>query len=267
MLAGKAPTMDPIKIDLPRNAFKAALARGERQIGLWSSLCSTIAAEVVSLSGFHWMLLDTEHSPNELPDLLGQLQAMAPGTASAVVRPAWNDPVLLKRILDIGATSVLVPFVQNVEEAERAVAACRYPPHGVRGITASGRASRYGRVPDYLRRAEGEICVLLQIETGVALTRLEAIAAVPGVDGIFIGPADLSASMGHLGQPGHPDVQAAIRDAGARLRAIGKPAGILAGNEADARRYMEWGYAFVAVGSDIGLLARASDALAKAFQD
>jgi 4-hydroxy-2-oxoheptanedioate aldolase len=252
-------------MDLPRNAFKAALARGELQIGLWSSLCSPIVAEIIGYSGFDWILVDTEHSPNEPPAVLAQLQALQAGTATPIVRPAWNDPVLLKRLLDIGAQAVLVPFVQNAEEAAKAVAACRYPPAGIRGITMSGRGSRYGRVPDYLKRADAEICVLVQVETGEALSQLEAIASVDGVDGVFIGPADLSASLGHIGNPGHPEVQEAIKGAAARLTAIGKPAGILTASEADARRYIEWGYRFVAVGSDLGLLTKHADALAKTF--
>ena len=253
-------------MDLPRNAFKAVLARGELQIGLWSSLCSPIVAEIIGQSGFDWILVDTEHSPNEPPAVLAQLQALQAGTATPIVRPAWNDPVLLKRLLDIGAQAVLVPFVQNAEEAAKAVAACRYPPAGIRGITVSGRGSRYGRVPDYLKRADAEICVLVQVETGEALAQIEAIASVDGVDGVFIGPADLSASLGHIGNPGHPEVQAAIKGAVERLAAVGKPAGILTPSEADARRYIEWGYRFVAVGSDLGLLTKHADSLAKSFR-
>lgn len=253
-------------MDLPRNPFKAALAEDRLQIGLWSSLCSPITTEIVADSGFDWILLDTEHSPNELPDLLVQMQAAATGTASVVVRPAWNDAVLIKRVLDIGAQTVLVPFVQNAAEAERAVAACKYPPVGLRGVTTSGRASRYGRVGDYLKQADGETCVLVQIESAAALDQLEAIAGVAGVDGVFIGPADLSASMGHIGDLSHPAVQAAIEAAGARLRAAGVPSGILTSSEADARRYMGWGFRFVAVGSDLGLLAKAADQLAAAFK-
>lgn len=251
---------------LPTNNFKHALARGELQIGLWCSLCSNIAAELVAYSGFDWLLLDTEHSPNEVPDLLAQLQAVAPGTATAIVRPAWNDTVLIKRVLDIGAQSVLLPYVQNAEEARRAVAATRYPPRGVRGVTGSGRAARFGRVTDYLQRAGEEICVLVQAETRQALDNIEAIASVEGVDGVFIGPSDLAASLGHIGQPGHPVVQAALKEAVDRLKAVGKPAGILTGNEDEARRYIEWGYLFVAVGADIGLLAKGADALARTFR-
>lgn len=253
-------------MELIRNQFKAALAGGQLQIGLWSSLCSNIAADAVSDSGFEWILLDTEHSPNELPGLLSQLQAIRGGTASAIVRPAWNDPVLFKRILDIGAQTLLVPYVQTAEEAASAVAATRYPPAGIRGVTASGRASRYGRVKDYLKNADAEICLIVQVETGDALSRLEAIGQVEGVDAVFIGPADLAASMGHIGNPGHEEVQAAIEDAASRLKSIGKPAGILTVNEDDARRYIGWGFTFVAVGIDLGLLTRSADALAKRFK-
>ena len=253
-------------MELPRNRFKHAIATGELQIGLWSSLSSNIAAEIVSDSGFDWILFDTEHSPNEIPGLIGQLQGAAAGTASAIVRPAWNDAVLIKRVLDIGAQSILVPYVQNAEEARRAVAAVRYPPAGMRGVAAAARASRYGRVKDYLKRADSEICLLVQVETRAALDELEAIAVVEGVDGVFIGPSDLSASFGHIGNPQHAEVQEALERSVKRLKAVGKPAGILTLSEDEARRYIGWGYTFVAVGSDTGLLARGADALAKKFK-
>ena len=188
-------------MDLHRNSFKHAIAAGQLQIGLWCSLCSNIAADVVGDSGFDWLLLDTEHSPNEIPDLVGQLQAVSGGAATPIVRPAWNDTVLIKRCLDIGAQALLVPYVQNAEEAKRAVEAVRYPPRGVRGVAVASRASRYGRVTDYLKKADSEICLLVQVETRSALDQLETIAAVDGVDGVFIGPSDLSASLGHIGRP------------------------------------------------------------------
>ena len=248
------------------NAFKRAIAAGQLQIGLWSSLCSNIAAEIVSDSGFDWILLDTEHSPNEIPGLLAQLQAVRGGTATPIIRPAWNDAVLAKRCLDIGAQTLLFPYVQNAEEARRAVASTRYPPQGIRGVSVAARASRYGRTPGYLGKANTEICVLVQVETRSALDELEAIAKVEGVDGVFIGPSDLAASLGHIGNPAHAEVQAAIKDAVTRLTALGKPAGILTGNEEEARRYIDWGYLFVAVGADVGLLAKSADALAKKFK-
>ncbi len=252
--------------EFKRNAFKQGLAQKKLQIGLWMSLCSNISAELISDSGFDWLLLDTEHSPNEIPDLVSQLQAMQAGTASPIIRPAWNDAVLAKRALDIGAQSLLFPYVQNVEEAKRAVASTRYPPQGIRGVSVAARASRYGRTPGYLGKANDEICVLVQVETRQSLDQIEAIAKVDGVDGVFIGPSDLAASLGHLGNPQHPDVQAAMKDAVTRLKAVGMPAGILTGNEDEARRYIDWGYLFVAVGSDVGLLAKSADTLAKKFK-
>jgi 4-hydroxy-2-oxoheptanedioate aldolase len=253
-------------MELNRNAFKQALKERRLQIGLWSSLASNIGAEIIADSGFDWILLDSEHSPNEVPILLSQLQALTGGTATPVVRPPWNDPVLIKRVLDIGTQSVLLPYVQTPDEAKRAVASVRYPPAGIRGVAATPRASRYGRVTDYLKKASSEICVLVQVETQAALDQLEAIAAVDGVDGVFIGPADLSASLGHVGNPQHPEPQKAIQGAAARLKAVGKAAGILTGNEDEARRYIDWGYTFVAVGTDTVLLARAADTLAKKFK-
>ena len=170
-------------------------------------------------------MLDTEHSPNEIPDLVTQLQAVQRGTATPIIRPAWNDAVMAKRALDIGAQTLLFPYVQNVEEAKRAVASTRYPPQGIRGVSVAARASRYGRVPGYLTKANDEICVLVQVETRAALDQLEAIAKVDGVDGVFIGPSDLAASLGHLGNPQHADVQNAMQDAVKRLKALKQAGG------------------------------------------
>ncbi len=253
-------------MQLPENRFKRALAEGRQQIGFWCSLSASYAAEAVAGSGFDWLLLDTEHSPGDVLTVLGQLQAVARYEVSAVVRPASNDTVLIKRFLDIGAQSLLIPYVQTAEEARQAVAATRYPPDGVRGVSALTRASHFGRVPDYGRVAAGELCLLLQVETAEALARLEEIASVPGVDGIFIGPADLAASMGHIGEPGHPAVVAAIEDALKRLRALGKPAGILTLDTSFAARCIAWGTTFTAVGMDVGLLARESERLARQFR-
>jgi 4-hydroxy-2-oxoheptanedioate aldolase len=253
-------------MELPKNAFKAAIAAGQLQIGIWSSLASHIGAEILSDSGFDWILLDTEHSPNEVADLVTQLQAVQRGTAAPIVRPAWNDLVLIKRVLDLGPQTILVPYVQTRDEAVAAVAAAHYPPKGVRGVAGGARASRYGRVTDYLKKADTEICVLVQVETRASLENLEEIASVAGVDGVFIGPSDLSASFGVIGQPGHPEVQAAIRDAAARIRKVGKAPGILTTSEEEARRYIEWGFLFVAVGVDTNLLVRGADALAKRFK-
>jgi 4-hydroxy-2-oxoheptanedioate aldolase len=242
--------------------FKAALLDGQPQIGLWSALCSNIVSEIIAGAGFDWIVIDIEHAPNEIPGLLSQLQAMSRGTAEPVVRCAWNDAVLIKRILDVGARSLLVPFVQNAEEARRAVAATRYPPRGIRGVSVAPRANRYGRVPDYHRAAHESTCVLVQVETRTALGEIEAIAGVEGVDGIFIGPSDLAADFDHLANPGHPEVQAAIADGCARIRAAGMAAGILTADPDEAARYLESGFTFVAVGSDVGILARGAEKLA-----
>ncbi|MCA3264392.1 MAG: HpcH/HpaI aldolase/citrate lyase family protein [Telmatospirillum sp.] len=253
-------------MELPVNAFKKALKEGKKQIGLWSSLGSNMVAEGIAHSGFDWILLDTEHSPNELPGLVTQLQAMKGGTATPIVRPAWNDAVLVKRLLDIGVQSLLFPFVQTVEEAKRAVAATRYPPQGIRGVATTARASNFGRVKDYLKKANDEICVLVQVETMEAIGRLREIASVDGVDGVFIGPSDLAASMGHLGNFQHPDVQKVISAAIGEIRAAGKAGGYLTGVEDEAKKRLAEGYQFVAVGSDNGVLLKNTDALAQRFK-
>jgi 4-hydroxy-2-oxoheptanedioate aldolase len=253
-------------MDLPRNTFKAAITAGKQQIGLWVSLSSPYSTEIVAGSGFDWLLIDGEHSPNDPPLVLPQLQAAAPYPVSCIVRPAWNDKVLIKRYLDIGTQTLLVPYVETVEHAEAAVQATRFPTRGVRGVAGVTRASRYGRVADYARLAEQELCLLVQIETRLGMDNLEAIAKVDGIDGIFIGPADLSAGFGYLGQIQHPEAQAVIKDAVRRVRAAGKPAGILATDEASTRRYIEWGTTFTAVGLDAMVLARETEKLAKLFR-
>jgi 4-hydroxy-2-oxoheptanedioate aldolase len=252
--------------ELTVNALKAALGAGQPQIGLWSTLASPVGAEIVAGAGFDWVLLDTEHAPNDVTDIHRLLQAMQGSATSVVVRPSWNDAVLFKRLLDIGVRSFVVPFVQSAAEASRAVAATRYPPAGIRGVATTTRANQYGRVKDYLLRANDEICVIVQIETRQALGNIEAIAAVDGVDGLFIGPSDLAADLGHLGNNAHPDVRAAIDEAIGRIRAAGKAPGILAGVEADARHWLALGCLFVGVGNDAGVLARQTEALAAKFK-
>jgi 4-hydroxy-2-oxoheptanedioate aldolase len=253
-------------MELPVNSFKHALAAGRPQIGLWSSLASNVTVELIAAAGYDWILLDMEHSPNDLESLLGQLQAAEPYPTHAVVRVPWNDTVLLKRVLDIGAQSVLVPMVNTAEEARAAVAAMRYPPRGVRGVGGTTRATRWGRVKGYPHRAETELCILLQVETEQALANIESIAAVDGVDGLFIGPSDLHASFGHIGEKHHPEVWPRIEDAIRRIRAAGKAPGFLTPVEDDSRRILELGGLFVAVGSDAGLLAAAADALCARFR-
>jgi 4-hydroxy-2-oxoheptanedioate aldolase len=253
-------------MELPPNAFKRAIVAGRQQIGLWVSLASPYSIEIVAGSGFDWLLIDGEHSPNDPPLVLAQLQAAAAYPVSAIVRPAWNDKVLIKRYLDVGAQGLLIPYVQTADEAAAAVAAVRYPTRGVRGVAGVTRASRYGRVADYVKRAEAEICLLVQIETRQGLDNLEAIARTDGIDGVFIGPADLAAGLGHLGDMQHPEVQAAIEGAIKRITACGKPAGILATDEASTRRYMQWGTIFTAVGLDAMVLARETEKLAKLYK-
>jgi len=248
------------------NRFKRGLAEGRAQIGLWSSLANPVSIEVLADTGFDWILVDTEHAPSDLPQVHAQLQALARGGASPIVRPAWNDAVMIKRLLDIGAQSLLIPFVENAEEARRAVAATRYPPAGIRGVSVATRANGFGRIRDYFARAEEELCVLVQVETSRAVAAIPEIAAVPGVDGIFIGPSDLAADLGHLGQSGHPQVMDVISAGIAAIRAAGKAAGILAPQEDHARRWLAEGCGFVAVGSDLGLLARGSEALLARFR-
>jgi 4-hydroxy-2-oxoheptanedioate aldolase len=212
------------------------------------------------------VLIDTEHAPTELHVVHHQLHAAAAYSSSIVVRAAWNDMVVIKRLLDLGVQTLLLPYVQNADEAKRAVAAVRYPPRGVRGVSSNSRANRFGRVKDYFKHAEEEVCLIVQIETRAAIAQIEAIAAIDGIDGLFIGPQDLAADFGQLGNPGHPDVQAAIAEAIPRMKKTGKAPGILAFAEPDARRWIELGAQFVAVTSDQFLLARETAAVAAKFK-
>jgi 4-hydroxy-2-oxoheptanedioate aldolase len=253
-------------MELPANPFKRALKAGKAQIGLWSTLSSGYTVEAIAGAGFDWILLDSEHSPVDIENLLGQLQAAAPYPTHSVVRVPWNDMVTLKRVLDVGAQSVLIPYVCSAEEARSAVSYTRYPPAGVRGVAGTTRATRFGRVKDYAKRAQEELCVLVQVETESALGAIEAICALEGIDGVFIGPADLHASLGYPGEIANPKVKPLIDDAIRRIRRCGKAPGILTPNEADARHWLECGALFVAVGSDAGILARGADALAAKFK-
>jgi len=253
-------------MDVPRNPFKHALKAVRAQIGLWSSLSSNYSVEVIAGAGFDWILLDMEHSPNDLENLLAQLQAAAPYATHPVVRVPWNDMVTIKRVLDVGAQSLLVPYVSTPQEAASAVASTRYPPKGVRGVAGTTRATRFGRIKDYARRAHEELCLLVQVETQAALDNIEAICAIDGIDGVFIGPADLHASLGYTGEIAHPEVKPRIDDAIRRIRKSGKAPGILTPNEADARRWLDCGALFVAVGADVGILARGAETLAAKFK-
>lgn len=254
-------------IAFPRNTFKQALREGKPQIGLWVGLANAYTTELCAGAGFDWLLIDGEHAPNDLRSILAQLQAVAAYSAHPIVRPPVGDVALIKQLLEVGAQTLLIPMVESAGQAELLVKAMRYPPAGIRGVgSALARSSRFNRVPDYLNQANEQMCLLVQVENKAGLDQLEAIAAVPGVDGVFIGPADLSASLGYLGQPNHPTAAAAIDDALKRIIATGKAAGILTADEATARRYLTMGARFVAVGVDATLFARTVDALAAKFK-
>ena len=250
-------------MELPVNHFKRAIAAGKAPVGAWLVSAAASAAEALGCIGFDFLVVDMEHTPLDTPQMVGILQTIAGTSAQAIVRPPWNDVVMVKRVLDVGAQSLLFPFVQNADEAKRAVASTRYPPAGVRGVAAMHRGSRYGTVPNYQKRAHEEICVIVQIETMTAFDQLEAIAAVPGVDSIFIGPADLSASMGFLGDMGNAAVQEKLRAGAQACRRLGKPCGIVGGNPEIVANFLDYGFSWVAVGSDLAMLAsRATEYLA-----
>lgn len=253
-------------MDLPVNQFKRRLKAGVQQIGFWCTIPDPCVVEALAGAGFDWIVLDTEHTPVEVSAVLPLLQAAAPHPVSCVVRPVQNETALIKRHLDQGAQTILLPYIQSRAEAEAAVRAVRYPPAGLRGVAGTMRAAGYGRVRDYTRRADAEICLLVQVETVQALADIEAIATTPGVDGVFIGPADLAASLGHPGNSGHPEVQAAILAAIARLRDLGVPSGILTLDAGFAQACMAAGTRFTAVGLDMALLVGAADRLAQAFK-
>jgi len=253
-------------MQVPHNTFKQALAAGRTQIGLWLGLADPYPAEICAGAGFDWLLIDAEHGPNDVRTVLAQLQAVAPYPVHAAVRPVDGDPARIKQLLDAGAQTLLVPMVESAEQAAALVAAMHYPPRGVRGVgTALARAARWGRIADYVQGAGAQLCLLVQIESRRGLENLEAIAAVDGVDGVFIGPADLAASLGHPGDSAHAEVRAAIESGIDRIRAAGRAAGLLAADRALARAYLARGAQFVAVGVDTVLLGRAAAELAASF--
>jgi 4-hydroxy-2-oxoheptanedioate aldolase len=254
-------------MQLPPNPFKQALAAGRVQIGLWCGLADAYVCELLAGTGFDWLAIDAEHSPNDPRTVLAQLQAVAPYPAHPVVRTVSGDPALLKQYLDIGTQTLLVPMVESPEQAAAVVAATRYPPRGIRGVgSALARASRWNQVEGYLERCEEQLCVLVQVESAAGLEKLAAISATPGVDGVLFGPADLAASMGRLGRSADPAVQEAIARGIAVVRAAGKAAGVLSADPVLARKYLELGAVFVAVGVDTTLLVRAARELAAAFK-
>lgn len=245
-------------MDLPKNEFKAAIMAGRQQLGLWCTFADTGIAELAAGCGYDWLMFDTEHSPIDPLTVMPLLQAAAPYPVSPVVRPGALDPIQIKKLLDFGAQNILVPYIQSAEEAALAVASVTYPPEGIRGVAGGTRATRYGAVADYHRRAREEICIIVQIETKEALDALDEIAAVPGLDAVFIGPSDLAASLGHLGDPGHPEVKEACFDAIRRLRAAGKPAGFLSVDQQFVGEVIEAGSIFTAVDTDAALLRRSA---------
>lgn len=251
-------------MNTPSNTFLAALRAGRPQIGLRSQLCSAIAVEIVGTAGFDYVYIDAEHAANDAMEVLQQLQALAGTAAQGVVRLPSNDPALLGRLLDLGLRNAVIPMVQCADDARRAVAACRYPPKGQRGAAAAIRGNRFGDYTDYFARADDEICLIVQIETREAIDNIESIAAVDGVTGLMIGPADLAADLGHLGDARHAEVHGVIVDAIERIRRSGRAAGMSA-SEADAGEWLARGCAFVSVGGDVAILARQSRALAAKF--
>ncbi len=252
---------------IPTNQFLAAIRQGQTQIGCWVGLADANVAEALAGCGFDWLLLDGEHAPNDVRTVLEQLRALAPYAVSPIVRPVQGDVALIKQYLDVGAQTLLVPMVDTPEHAALLVKAMRYPPEGIRGVGAAlARASRWNQVENYLNLANEQMCLLVQAETPLAIKNVEAIAKTEGVDGVFFGPADLSASMGFRGQPSHPEVQKAIVDTIAKVRAAGKAAGILVTDQKLANDYLAHGANFVAVGVDTTLLVKAATALAHSFK-
>jgi 4-hydroxy-2-oxoheptanedioate aldolase len=253
-------------MDIPTNAFKRALREGKPQIGLWVGLADSYVAELLATVGFDCLVIDAEHAPNDPRSVLPQLQAMAPYPVHPIVRPVHGTVELIKQYLDIGAQTLIIPMVETAEQARQMVAATRYPTRGVRGVgSALARSSRWNQIDDYLQRSDAEMCVFVQVESVHALTNLEAIAAVDGVDGVFFGPADLAASMGLLGKPSDPAVQAAITQGIATVRGARKAAGTLTSDRELARKYLEHGALFVAVGVDTTILVNAARELAAQF--
>ncbi|MDO5640603.1 MAG: 2-dehydro-3-deoxyglucarate aldolase [Neisseria sp.] len=247
------------------NPLRQRLLAGEQLIGCWSALGSPISTEVLGLAGFDWILLDGEHAPNDVLSFIPQLMALKDSRSMPIVRPPQNDPVIIKRLLDIGFYNILVPYVETEADAVRAVASTRYPPVGIRGVSVGHRSNGYGTVPDYFSVINDNIGVLVQIESQAGVDNVEAIAKVEGIDCLFVGPGDLSAALGYLGQPNHPEVQKVIRAIFDCAKRNGKACGILAPVEEDARRYIEWGASFVGVGSDLGVFRAASQQLCNKF--
>ncbi len=259
--------MKGLGMEIAGNGFKAALAEGRLQIGCWVGLADGYAAEIAGEAGFDWLVIDGEHAPNDLRSIRDQLMALGRSASHPVVRLPVGEVWMVKQALDIGAQTILVPMVESGAQAATLARAMRYPPEGLRGVGAAlARASRFNGIAEYVNKADAEVCLLVQVENRAGLAALDDILAVPGVDGVFIGPADLAADMGFRGRAEAPEVQAAIAGAIARIRAAGKPAGILSTTEAQARHWIAQGATFVAVGIDVLVLANGMKALAGKFR-
>lgn len=250
----------------PQNPFKAAIREERFQLGLWVALANPYAAEVLSDSGYDWLLIDGEHGPNDIPLLSAQVQSVSRSNSHPIVRLPVGETWMIKQILDAGAQTLLIPMVESVEQAKALVQAVRYPPHGIRGVGAAlGRASRFSRIGDYLETANEQICLLVQIESRSGLEALDEIAALDGIDGLFIGPSDLAADMGYLGNPAHADVTAAVQDAFMRIKQAGKACGIMTLDPVQARVYRDMGATFMAIGTDVTVLVSAAAKLREDF--
>ncbi|MFZ1989278.1 MAG: HpcH/HpaI aldolase/citrate lyase family protein [Alphaproteobacteria bacterium] len=249
------------------NKLKRALAERRAQVGCWLGSSDPYTTEIMGGAGFDWLLIDTEHAPHDIGAVLRMAQILAAYPVEVLVRPVDHDPGVIKRLLDIGIQSLVVPWVETAEQARTLVQAMRYPPQGFRGLgSAVARAAHWGQVDNYAHKANGEMCLLVQIETKKGLDNLDEILRVEGVDGIFIGPSDLSASLGHVGNASHPEVQSAIDDALKRARAAGKAPAIFATDPTAAKRYLADGALFVAIGADLVLLSNAAHMLARQFK-
>jgi len=253
-------------MEIRKNIFKQKILKFEKQFGIWSCLSNNIVAEILSIVGFDWIVIDMEHSPNDIQEVLSQLQIIQGFKSEPVVRVPWNEPVMVKRVLDMGAQTILFPYIENAEEAKAAVSATRYPPKGVRGVMSAARMNKYGTVKNYYTEAEKEICVLVQCETKTAIENISEIAAIDGIDGIFLGPSDLSASIGKIGQFEDGEVQSLIMQGLEDCKKNKKAAGILTAKLDYAKKYTSDGFTYVAVNSDTNLFARGAENLLKEFK-
>jgi 4-hydroxy-2-oxoheptanedioate aldolase len=248
------------------NQFKKAALAGERQLGAFMALADPVSAELMATTGFDWLLIDGEHGPNDIKSVMGQLQALAAYSVNPVVRMQDHDVANIKRVLDVGGQTLLIPMVESADQAKQLVQAVQFPPKGVRGMGGGlTRATRWGSIPDYLEKADANICLILQLESPEGIEELDAITNTDGVDAIFIGPADLAAAMGYIGQPAHPEVCRVVEDAIKRIHATGKPVGVYCGDPEQVKTYLDMGASFFLVGADTILLKRASESLLKSF--